>query len=290
MVSYLSGLVRALLGGWNHADLCALLRMPVSGMGATAAGDRLDFQLRAGLPAAGLPVHGIEDAPEILNGLVEMNPWISMRLEPTEWAARLKDLVKRIPDPQITGEESRQQATAWSSSVRAQALWADAMDLSAISCGGMDRLSLKEFWQRAETVLAETPLRVPDRRRDAVALLDVFEARQWQLRVVFLCGLAERIFPHYHREDPILGDRARARMGLPTAQERQREERFLFDLASSRATEETVLSYARFNEKGDDVLGSFFLDHAPPTLSGARMRPEPSREVPARSPAPIARP
>ena len=128
-------------------------------------------------------------------------------------------------------------------------------------------------------MLAETPLRIPDRRRDAVALLDVFEARQWQLRVVFVCGLAERLFPHYHREDPILGDRARARLGLSIAKERQEEERFLFDLAASRATEETVLSYARYNEKGDEQLASFFLDQAPPALSGARMRPAPSREV-----------
>ncbi len=289
VVSYLSGLVRALLTGWNHADLAALLRMPISGVGATAAGDRFDFQLRKSLPGRGLPIGEIADASEILASLAELSHWNSKRLEPSEWAARLNGLVKLIPYPQITGEDSRRHANAWRSTARACTDWADAVELAAASCG-TGRLGLKEFWQRAETVLAETPLRIPDRRRDAVALLDVFEARQWQLRVVFVCGLAERLFPHYHREDPILGDLARTRLGLSVAKERQAEERFLFDLATSRATQETVLSYARYNEKGDEQLASFFLDHAPPPLSGARMRPAPSREVYAGSTAPIQEP
>lgn len=51
-----------------------------------------------------------------------------------------------------------------------------------------------------------------------------------------------------------------------------------------------MLSYARFNEKGDDVLASFFLDQSPPVLSGARMRPAPGREVSAKPPAPLQDP
>ena len=289
-VSYLASLVRGLLTGWNHADLGASLRMPISGVGATSVGDRFDFQLRSNLPGRGLPLRGIAETPEILNQLEQMSPWTSTRLEPAEWAGRLKALVKLIPNPEITGHDSRAHATAWMSTTRALAHWAEAMELTATSCGVGNRLGLKQFWQRSETVLAEMPLRIPDRRRDAVALLDVFEARQWQLRVVFVCGLAEKLFPRYHREDPILGDRARARLGLSIASDRQGEERFLFDLAKSRATEETVLSYARYNEKGDEQLASFFLDHGPAALSGERMRPEPRREVFPQPPAPIQAP
>ena len=47
---------------------------------------------------------------------------------------------------------------------------------------------------------------------------------------------------------------------LDTAADRQSEERFLFELATSRATEETILSYPRFNEQGEDTLPSFFID------------------------------
>ena len=83
-------LVRALLAGWNHADLAALLRMPVSGVGATAAGDRFDFRFAKSLPGRGLPLREIADAPEILASLAELSRWNSKRLEPAEWAARLK--------------------------------------------------------------------------------------------------------------------------------------------------------------------------------------------------------
>ena len=44
----------------------------------------------------------------------------------------------------------------------------------------------------------------------------------------------------------VLGDVARQRAGLDTAADRQSEEQFLFEIATSRATEETVLSYPRF--------------------------------------------
>lgn len=284
-IGYLAGLVRALLSGWNHADLNGLLRMPVSGLGATPAGDQFDFRMREMLPGRGLPVRALEEAPEILLRLEEMNSWTSGRLEPAQWSARLKNLFRLIPDPVVTGQDSFEQVSAWRSIAVCRALWEEAADLAAMS--SKDAVSLKQFWQRAETILAGTPLRIPDRRRNAVALLDVFEARQWQLRIVFVPGLTERLFPHYHREDPIVGDAARARLGLATALERQREERFLFDLACSRAVEETVLSYARLNEKGDEVLASFFLDHSLPALSSVRARPLPSRNVNTRSPEPI---
>jgi len=66
--------------------------------------------------------------------------------------------------------------------------------------------------------------------------------------VVFVCGMIERHFPQYHREDPLLGDAGRRRAGLKTSSDLQREERSLFDLAVTRATEQVILSYPRFDE------------------------------------------
>ncbi|HLX42989.1 MAG TPA: PD-(D/E)XK nuclease family protein, partial [Bryobacteraceae bacterium] len=88
-------------------------------------------------------------------------------------------------------------------------------------------------------------------------------------------------FPHYHREDSLLNDAARRRAGLKTSADLQREERFLFEFATSRATEETILSYARFNEKGEDTLASFFLSGLTVTPCETRVRPRPSRRIPA---------
>ncbi len=50
-IQYLTGIVRAALNGWDHAELLTLRRMPVSGLGATADGDRRDFEVRKQLPA-----------------------------------------------------------------------------------------------------------------------------------------------------------------------------------------------------------------------------------------------
>ncbi len=160
----------------------------------------------------------------------------------------------------------------------ALAAFDEILDDAAIALDGSGRCALAIFWKQVETALALEPLRVPDARRNVVHVMDVYEARQWELPVVFVCGLIERHFPQYHREDPILGDAARYRAGLDTAADRQAEERFLFELASSRATEETIFSYPRFDEQGEDTLPSFFLEGAFAPIAGRvavpRVRPD----------------
>ena len=72
-------------------------------------------------------------------------------------------------------------------------------------------------------MLASSELRVPDHRRDVVHVIDAFEARQWSLPVVFVCGLLEKEFPKYQSEDAILPDPLRrdsAISGYSTADKR----------------------------------------------------------------------
>ena len=290
VIQYLAGIVRAALGGWNYTDLAKLLRMPVSGFGATTEGDKYDFKLREQFPGAGIPPRGIEVSPEIVNKLAEWNGALLPGAEPEEWATQLKQLRALLPALAFADRVSREQVRAWTSTAEVLAQWEQSMDETALACRGLGRIQLKEFWQKADTVLSIAQVRVRDRRRNAVALLDVFEARQWQLRVAFVPGMMERLFPHYHREDPILGDVARDRLGLSTAAKRQQEERFLFNVATSRATDQIVLSYPRFNEKGDEVLPSFFWDHEPAPLPTQRVRPAPENEVRMAARAPIQDP
>jgi hypothetical protein len=287
VVMLLSGTVRAMLQGWPLAELNRLLRMPISGLGATADGDILDFDLRTRLLPGSRGLTDLIEKYPLIAGLRAFSESAGDYELPVEWASKLGQLAKLIPAPQIAEQFSREQSDAWASTARAIAAWEEAVGLAAVSCSGGVRVSLNQFWSRVETVLALSPLRNPDRRRDAVALLDVFEARQWQLRTVFVPGMVERWFPIYHREDPIVGDDLRSRLGLPTAATRQQEERFLFDLATSRAMEETILSCARFNEKGDEQLASFFLTSPPEDLPVARVRPAPHRPVEIAPPAPI---
>ena len=275
-LTFLTNVIRAMLAGWDHATLLAAVRMPVSGLGATIAGDQLDFAWRDRLPAAGLPL------PAGLEQLAALNKWSRERLLPEEWAARLKTLRGLLPPPRVTDGTDRDQIVMWRSTSAALAAFEEILDGAAAALEDSGRCALAVFWKQVETALALEPLRVPDARRNVVHVMDAYEARQWELPMVFVCGLIERHFPQYHREDPILGDAARRHAGLDTAADRQAGERFLFELATSRATEETVLSYPRFDEQGEDTLPSFFLDGELAALAGRAAVPRVKRDADVR--------
>jgi ATP-dependent helicase/DNAse subunit B len=245
---------------------------------------------------------GSPETPRAVASLLEsfaaMNAWLHDRLEPAEWAARVRGLRALIPEPALNANVSQGQLTAWSSTARALDAFDTVLEETAALLGetkaereellvsrkSAGRVALKDYWQHVEAALELNELRLPDRRRDVVHVFDVFEARQWELPVVFVCGMTERHFPQYHREDPLLDDAARRRAGLTTSAELQREERSLFHLATTRATARTVVSYARFDEKGNATLPSFFLDDIPASKNVAscetRVRPRPTRSVP----------
>jgi ATP-dependent helicase/DNAse subunit B len=93
--------------------------------------------------------------------------------------------------------------------------------------------------------------------------------------VVFVCGLLEKQFPVYHASEPMFPDELRralnrAGLNLKTAAGRQREEEFLFEIATTRATSELVLSYPEYNAKGEPNLPSFFLEKLRPAREHAR--------------------
>lgn len=318
-IAFLAGAVRALLDGWDHGNLLRLVRMPVSGVGATPDGDRFDFELRRLLPGRGLPLRGLVPreasgnppaAASLLESFAAMNTWMRDRLEPAEWAARVRTLRALIPQPATAGSISlgisQRQLHAWTSTAHALDAFDQVLDetaallgkttppLGGTNVGHGGRIALHDFWQRAEAVLELKELRLSDRRREVVHVFDVFEARQWELPVVFVCGMNERHFPQYIREDPLLDDMARRRAGLKTSFELQREERSLFHLATARATEQTIVSYARFDEKGEATLPSFFLDDIPVSKPVSkniapceiRVWPRPSHSVPGLMSAP----
>ena len=96
---------------------------------------------------------------------------------------------------------------------------------------------------RLLTLQSEPPLR----RFGRVFVGTPDQARGRRFRVVFVPGLAERMFPQKPREDPLLLDDLRAHVDsrLPTQRQRLSAERLLLQLAAGAASERLYVSYPR---------------------------------------------
>ncbi len=90
------------------------------------------------------------------------------------------------------------------------------------------------------------------------------QARGRAFRVVFVPGLAERIFPQKLREDPLLLDQMRRELAdaLPRRDRRASDERLQLQLAIGAATDRLYLSYPRLdvNESRPRVPSFYALD------------------------------
>ena len=263
-VRFLSGVIEALRSGWEHATTLAAIRLA----GDSPAFDRFDFAVRARLPGKGLD--GLkqltEDVPIrlLLDKFSALDSRRDLALTPPEWAEQLNSLRRLVRAPQPVDAAGHEQAILWRSQAAALAAFATALQEAAQSLEDDRRISLDEFWTAAAAVLRLSPLRVPDHRRNVVHVLSVFEARQWELPVVYICGLADQQFPKRHAQDPLLSDWARQRLAqsgirIRTAAEMEREERFLFALSSTRATVALTVSYAESDTRGVRSIPSQFL-------------------------------
>lgn len=293
-IRYFRALIGALLSGWDHAATLRALRLPGSRLEAGGSGDAFEFQVLRRIPGAGLDrliEFAGDTAAATLKQLDALTPWQNGKAFPSTWASRFRALRSHFAPPDLQDGCGHEAALLWRSHAAALDGFEAACDGAAGVLEAGAPLPCKTFWEAVETVLASSELRVPDHRRDAVHVIDAFEARQWSLPVVFVCGLLEKEFPKYQSEDAILPDVVRRRLQargvqVRTSVQRQADERFLFDLALSRGTEAVVLSYPKLNAKGEANLPSFFLHHAKPfgEEAAADVRPVPERE---RSPEPL---
>lgn len=118
-------------------------------------------------------------------------------------------------------------------------------DLRAMA--GAGPVSITEVRRVLTGRLRMLPVDPPDRRFGRVFVGTPEQARGRSFRVVFVPGLAERLFPQKLREDPLLLDEARARLDdrLRLHDERTGHERLQLRLALGAATERVHLSYPR---------------------------------------------
>jgi len=120
-------------------------------------------------------------------------------------------------------------------------------------------------------------------RARGINVLDVNSLRHTRFRAVCVLGLAERSFPPPPRQDPLLLDDERERIGLPLRARGPDPEPLQFALAVQAAEERLHLSYPRTEYgSGRPLIASSFLRSAAEALAGERISAEtlPDRDDP----------
>jgi ATP-dependent helicase/DNAse subunit B len=301
-VQFLSGAVEAMLGGWDHARTLAVLRRAPR-FAASDPMDRFDFAVRRQIPNAGLgslKEQALESGAEKLLNLMErlgaIEEWRSFEMAPKDWATRFRTLRNLFRPNVALAAHTHEMALEWRSQAAALDCFDQAVDAAAVALEGEEEIGIEPFWGAVKSVLRLTPLRLEDGRRNVVHVLSAHEAREWVLPVVFVCGMVEKEFPRFHRQDAFFPDAARCRLAedgirVRTAAEFEREERALFDAAISRATLTVTLSYPEIDARGERNLPSIYLEdlmlEAQPSQT---VRPRARIDTPVAAAASIAAP
>jgi ATP-dependent helicase/DNAse subunit B len=299
-IRFMTGAIDARLGGWDHRATLALLRLAPRFADSSVL-DRLDFKVREQIPNSGLPALKalLPDAESSLARFIDrlsaLDELSSFELTPADWAARLSTVRDLYRLPRLEDGAASESALLWRSHAAALKLFDEALSDTATALNPARPLRLTDFWRAVKSVLRLKPLRVPDSRRDVVHVLTAYEARQWVLPVVFVCGLVERQFPQAPPQDLFFQEAARhhlqrAGIRIRTAADFEQEERALFDSALSRATMLVTLSYPEFTARGERNLPSLFINRLLRAEPSRVVRPAPRYHVPAAPPAAIHSP
>ncbi len=280
----LIGTVDAMLRGWDHQEVLELLRF-VPFTGTSSVLDAFELEVREELPGRGLQKL-LELAGKRrtlirpLKHFAELEAWRDLQLTPAEWATRLAQLPARFAPRLIPDKVSPATAAEFRSLAAGMNAFVEAVASAAqwwIS--GAPSMTLAAFWRTAALAVRDAVFDDEPRARNSVHVVSAFEARQWNLEVVFIPGLIEKQFPAQNDRDPFLPDSAMRELAnqgieIRTASQKDDEEQVLFDVARTRARREVVLSYPHADSRGQRVLSSIFLkDLVPPKVFPAIVQP-----------------
>ena len=297
-IRMISGAVDAMLAGWDHDRMLAVLRLAPRFANSIAM-DRLDFAVREQMPGAGLGglkallVDGegkpfSTEAGRVMRKIDRIGPseeWRGFEMTPKEWASQMSALAALYRPARPAEGVPHERALEWRGQSAALKEFEKALEATADAMDSNRRVAFSEFWCAVKKILRLMPLRTPDGRRNTVHVLSADESRQWELPVVFVCGMAEKQFPAVHRQDGFFPDWARRRLqqdgiGVRTTEDFEHEERALFEAVAGTATSLLTFSYAEFGADGNPNLQSIYLaDRSLAAESLDEARPQPARAV-----------
>jgi ATP-dependent helicase/DNAse subunit B len=280
---FLGGLIENALAGWEFGSTLDTLRAHPA-WGAGASFDWFDFAVREAMPGRGaedLVKHcDNEKLSSRIRQCLAVAPWARETQAPADWARRFEQLASALYQPGVlVVARDRAALETQRSHVAALAAWTEAVEsVTAFWPDAAEPVSLEEFWRAASEAIEAATVQTRDDRRDVVHVMSVYEARQWDVAALFVCGVTDRDFPKKHPRnllfpDPDIDALRKAGIPLRKASDIDREEEFLFDALRTRARSSLVLSWPSHDAAGKTVQWSRFC--AAGSQPARLCRPEP---------------
>ncbi|MFA5929016.1 MAG: PD-(D/E)XK nuclease family protein, partial [Candidatus Margulisiibacteriota bacterium] len=128
-------------------------------------------------------------------------------------------------------------------------------------------IGLNTYCAYLQEAMEDSLFSVQHLNTDEVQIYDCHLMQQKEYKIVFICELVEKAFPQRASEDVFFKDRERrlfnelGGMRLKLMLSASDKEQLLFYLAVTRAEEKLYLCTRRADEKGREVLSSYFLKH-----------------------------
>lgn len=130
---------------------------------------------------------------------------------------------------------------------------------------GDEEVDLDEFTYSVEDAVSTMTFSIIPPTLDHVTVTSIERGYTMEGRIVYICGLNDGQFPRHSGDEGLLNDEERDRLhdaGIvlgPGSRFRSLQEKFLFYLAVTRASERLYLSYALADEQGQSLTPSLWL-------------------------------
>ncbi len=270
--TFVGGLLDCALKGWEHREALRALRAdPRSGL--SAAFDRFEFEVRQRLPDRGVnellkiaALEGMGDYKKRLADCTAIRHWPEESLRPADWSRRVTQLAEKLFLP---GRIQPAASFADVDNARSQTAGLRAFIEAVTEVAGLwpaerGLITLAEFWAVARAAVREGSYRVPDDRRDVVHVLSSYEARQWDVSALFVCGMTNRDYPKRSSQNLLFPDTeidALRRVGIPLRRtsELEEDEDKLWAELRCRARSLLIATWPRHDAGGRTVEASRYL-------------------------------
>ncbi len=269
---FLSGIIRCALEGWNFETALAALHVH-PGWSATSAFDRFDFTVREAMPGRGSAALLALASDEWLAGKLRdcfaIDAWLGQQRTPASWGEQIAAWAAALYRPgRLDSPANERDLSLLRSHSEGLRAWLDAIDTAiAFWPSDSNKVALAEFWAVASHAIEGAGVGALDERRDAVHVMNALEARQWNLSVLFLCGMTDRDYPRKHPGHLLLtqGDIEKLRregVRVRSAEDQDKDEFALFRSLETRASAHFILTCPLHDAAGRGVAASEFMESA----------------------------